>query len=276
MEVFTIEIKINKEIRNFKESIFFGLSLRQFVCAVLAVGASVGLYFLLGNLLGSSEVGWICVVGAAPFALLGFFKFQGLPLERVKLAMELFATGSLNIFAHQTNVDIANRVTVYDIRDLGKQLKTIGMLVVLDAIFNRLLRNRARGRRTWIIVDELYLLFSNEYSANYLFELWKRIRKYGGYACGITQNVGDMLQSHTARAMLANSEFLVMLNQSGTDRLELAKLLNISDTQLSYVTNVPAGHGLIKCGASIVPFENNLPVGTELYRLCSTRPGESL
>ena len=105
--------------------------------------------------------------------------------------------------------------------------------------------------------------------------VWKRIRKYGGYACGITQNVGDMIQSHTARAMLANSEFLVMLNQSGTDRMELAKLLNISDTQLSHITNASAGKGLIKCGASIVPFEHNVPRHTELYRLLSTRPGES-
>ena len=192
----------------------------------------------------------------------------------VALAMELFTKGSLNIFAHKTNVDVQNRITVFDIRDLGKQLKTIGMLVVLDSIFNRLLRNRAQGRRTWILIDELYLMFSNEYSANYLFELWKRIRKYGGYACGITQNVGDMLQSHTARAMLANSEFLVILNQSGTDRMELAKLLNISDTQLSHITNASAGKGLIKCGASIVPFEHNVPRHSELYQLLSIKFNE--
>ena len=140
-----------------------------------------------------------------------------------------------------TNVDVDNRFIVYDIKDLGRQLKTIGMLVVLDAIFNRITRNRNEGRNTWILIDEIYVLFANEYSAAFLFEMWKRVRKYGAFCTGITQNVEDLLQSHTARAMLANSEFLLMLNQAGSDRLELARLLNISDTQLSYITNAEAG-----------------------------------
>ena len=121
----------------------------------------------------------------------------------------------------------------YDIRDLGKQLLPIGMLVVLDSIFNRIIRNRKLGKRTWVFIDEIYLLFQHEYSANFLFTLWKRVRKYGACVTGCTQNVEDLLQSHTARTMLANSEFLIMLNQAPTDRLELAKLLNISDQQLS-------------------------------------------
>lgn len=150
----------------------------------------------------------------------------------------------------------------------------IGMLVVLDSILNRITQNRAKGKNTFIFIDEIYLLFQHEYSANFLFTLWKRVRKYGAYATGITQNVDDLLQSHTARTMLANSEFIVMLNQASTDRLELAKLLNISDTQLSYITNVDAGHGLIKVGSSLVPFANKFPKNTKLYKLMTTKPGE--
>lgn len=171
----------------------------------------------------------------------------------VALAMELFIKGSLNTFAKPTNVDVNNRLIVYDIKDLGKQLKTVGMLVVLDAIFNRITRNRTQGRNTWIVIDEIYLLFANSYSANFLFELWKRVRKYGAFCTGISQNVEDLLQSHTARTMLGNSEFLMMLNQAGSDRLELARLLNISETQLSYITNAEAGRGLLKCAGTIVP-----------------------
>ena len=150
----------------------------------------------------------------------------------------------------------------------------IGMLVVLDSILNRITQNRAKGKQTFIFIDEIYLLFQHEYSANFLFTLWKRVRKYGAYATGITQNVDDLLQSHTARTMLANSEFLIMLNQASTDRIELAKLLNISDLQLSYITNVDAGHGLIKVGSSLVPFANKFPKNTKLYKLMTTKPGE--
>lgn len=143
-----------------------------------------------------------------------------------------------------------------------------------DPILNRITQNRAKGKQTFIFIDEIYLLFQHEYSANFLFTLWKRVRKYGAYATGITQNVDDLLQSHTARTMLANSEFLIMLNQASTDRIELAKLLNISDLQLSYITNVDAGHGLIKVGSSLVPFANKFPKNTKLYKLMTTKPGE--
>ena len=160
--------------------------------------------------------------------------------KEIALAIELFTDGSLNTFAKHTNVDTDSRLICYDILDLGKQLLPIGMLVVLDNILNRITRNRAKGRNTYIFIDEIYLLFQHEYAANFLFTLWKRVRKYGAYATGITQNVDDLLQSHTARTMLANSEFIVMLNQASTDRLELAKLLNISDLQMSYITNVDA------------------------------------
>ena len=194
--------------------------------------------------------------------------------QEIALAIELFTNGSLNTFAKKTNVNTDNRLICYDILDLGKQLMPIGMLVVLDSILNRITQNRAKGKNTFIFIDEIYLLFQHEYSANFLFTLWKRVRKYGAFATGITQNVDDLLQSHTARTMLANSEFIVMLNQASTDRLELAKLLNISDTQLSYITNVDAGHGLIKVGSSLVPFANKFPKNTKLYKLMTTKPGE--
>ena len=194
--------------------------------------------------------------------------------KEIALAIELFTDGSLNTFAKQTNVNTNSRLICYDILDLGKQLQPIGMLVVLDSILNRITANRAKGRNTYIFIDEIYLLFQYEYSANFLFTLWKRVRKYGAYATGITQNVDDLLQSHTARTMLANSEFIVMLNQASTDRIELAKLLNISDLQMSYITNVGAGQGLIKVGSSLVPFINKFPRNTELYKLMTTKPGE--
>ena len=195
--------------------------------------------------------------------------------KQIALAIELFTDGSLNTFAKNTNVNTNSRIICYDILDLGKQLLPIGMLVVLDSILNRITMNRKKKRNTYIFIDEIYLLFQHEYSANFLFTLWKRVRKYGAYCTGITQNVDDLLQSHTARTMLANSEFIVMLNQAATDRVELAKLLSISDTQMSYITNVGAGQGLLKVGSTLVPFINEFPTNTKLYKLMTTKPGES-
>lgn len=189
-------------------------------------------------------------------------------------AMELFASGSHSTFAQKTNVNVENRLICYDILELGSQLMPLGMLVVLDSILNRITKNRAEGRETYIFIDEIYLLFQHEYSANFLFTLWKRVRKYGAYCTGITQNVDDLLQSHTARTMLANSEFIIMLNQGGTDREDLANLLQISETQMTHITNVEVGHGLVKVGSALVPFERKFPKDTELYKLMSTKVGE--
>lgn len=194
--------------------------------------------------------------------------------KEIALAIELFTNGSLNTFAKQTNVNTNSRLICYDILDLGKQLQPIGMLVVLDSILNRITENRAKGRNTFIFIDEIYLLFQHEYSANFLFTLWKRVRKYGAYCTGITQNVDDLLQSHTARTMLANSEFIVILNQASTDRIELSKLLNISELQMGYITNVGVGQGLLKVGSSLIPFINKFPTNTKLYKLMTTKPGE--
>lgn len=187
------------------------------------------------------------------------------------LELELFTKGSLNTFAQQTNVDTDKRLICYDIMELGEQLRPIGMLVILDNILNRITANRRKGRQTFVYVDEIYLLFQYEYSAQFLFKLWKRVRKYGAFCTGITQDVEDLLQSHIARTMLSNSEFVIMLNQAATNREELARLLNISDTQLSYITNVDAGHGLLKIGSSLIPFENSFPRDTKLYHLMTTK-----
>ena len=192
------------------------------------------------------------------------------------LSSELFITGSLNTFAQHTNVNTKARILCYDIRELGEQLMPIGMLVTLDAIFNRVIQNWKLGKTTWIFCDEFYLLFRYPYSADFFYKLWKRIRKYNGLVTGLTQNVEELLRSDTARLMLANSEFLILLNQSATDREELARLLHISETQLSYITNVAAGCGLIRCAGNIVPFENSFPRHTHLYRLMTTKPDEVL
>ncbi len=189
------------------------------------------------------------------------------------LSLELVAKGSLNAFAYQSNVNINSRITCYDILELGDQMKSIGLLIMLDNIMNRVMANRRRGKYTRVYIDEAHLFFKNQYSAEFLLKAWKRFRKYGGLLTGATQNIEDCLKSDTARGMLANSEFLLMLNQSPSDRQELSKLLNISNNQMRYITNAPAGHGLIKVGGSIVPFANDFPSDTKLYKLMSTRPG---
>ncbi|MDR1101633.1 MAG: ATP-binding protein [Clostridiales bacterium] len=192
----------------------------------------------------------------------------------VALALEIYTKGSLSIFANKSNINLNNRFIVFDIKDLGKQLKTMGMLIVLDAIWNRVTTNRAQGRRTWIYLDEIYLLFTNEYSANFLFELYKRARKWGGIPTGITQNVEDLLKSELARRMLSNSDFILMLNQATSDRVELAHLLNISNAQLAYVTNSNAGQGLLFSGDSIIPFVDKFPTNTKLYQMMTTKLDE--
>ena len=189
-------------------------------------------------------------------------------------ALELYAVGNLSVFSNKTNININNRIVCYDIKDLGKQLKTMGMLITLDAIWNRITENRKKGKHTWVYIDEMYLLFANEYSANFFYELYKRSRKYGGVITGITQNVEDLLRSETARTMLANSEFVMMLNQASTDRTELEKLFDISPTQLQYITNSEPGQGLLYLGKSIMPFVDEFPNDTKLYKMMTTKLGE--
>lgn len=194
--------------------------------------------------------------------------------RQLALKLELFTEGSLNIFAHETNVNVNNRIISYDIHSLGKQLKTMGLLVITDAIINKVNQNWLQGKRTHIFIDEFHIVFENEYSASFFNSAWRQFRKRDGYPTGITQNVEYLLDSVQASTMLSNSEFIVMLNQAYQDRERLAELLNISEEQLSYITNAQAGCGLIRYGQSIVPFINKFPKNTKLYQLMTTKPSD--
>ena len=192
------------------------------------------------------------------------------------LALELFTTGSLDAFAHETNVDTQNRIVIYDIMDLGRQLKTMGLLIITDAMLNRVTENWRKGKRTHLFIDEFHVVFQNPYSADFFDSAWRRFRKRGAYPTAITQNVEYLLDSVQASTMLSNSEMLILLNQAPSDREKLAALLNISPEQTSYITNAPAGCGLLRYGGALVPFRNQFPKDTELYRLMTTKPDESI
>ena len=194
--------------------------------------------------------------------------------QKLALSMELFTDGSLNAFAHETNVDMNNRMIVYDIMDLGEHLKTMGLLVITDAMLNRVSENWKRGKRTHLFIDEFHVVFQNEYSANFFNSAWRRFRKRNAFPTAITQNVDYILHDVLARTMISNSEFIVMLNQAPNDSKLLGELLNISEEQLDYVTDTGAGCGLIRYGSSIVPFTNQFPKNTKLYRLMTTKPSE--
>ena len=194
--------------------------------------------------------------------------------QDLALSLELFTSGSLDAFAHESNVDVNNRMIVYDIMDLGKQLKTMGLLVITDAMLNRVTENWKKGKRTHIFLDEFHVVFENEYSGAFFNSAWRRFRKRNAFPSAITQNVEYLLDSVLASSMLSNSEYIVMLNQAASDRQKLAELLNISNEQMSYITNADAGCGLIKYGSSLVPFINKFPKNTRLYKLMTTKPGE--
>jgi type IV secretory pathway VirB4 component len=202
-------------------------------------------------------------------------KHRDMEAEGLAKSLELFTNGSLNIFAHPTNVNTQSRMVAYDILNLGSQLKTMGLLVITDAMINRVTENWKKGKRTHIYIDELHVVFENEYSSNFFSSAWRQFRKRNAIPTGITQNVEYLLDSVTARTMLSNSEFIVMNNQAASDRIELARLLDISEQQLSYVTNAEAGCGLMRIGNAIVPFVNRFSTNTELYRLMTTKPGET-
>lgn len=190
------------------------------------------------------------------------------------LTMELYTSGSLNIFAHETNVDTKNRIQSYDIHDLGEELKQPGFVTITDAMINRVNYNWAHGKKTHIFVDEFHIAYENEYSGNFFTSAWRQFRKRNAAPCAITQNVEYMLDSVQASTMVSNSEFVVMLNQAESDQERLSKLLNISPEQMSYVNGSEAGCGLMRYGSALVPFVNRFPVNTELYKLITTKPGE--
>ena len=192
----------------------------------------------------------------------------------IALALELYTKGSLNIFGRESTVDLDQRVVVFDIHDMGEQLKPAGLLVITDTMLNRVTLNWRKGRRTHVFIDEFHVVFENEFSAAFFNSAWRQFRKRNAYPTAITQNVEYLLDSVQASTMLSNSEFIVMLNQAAQDREKLAKLLNISDEQMSYVTNADPGCGLIRYGAALVPFVNRFPKNTKMYQRMTTRPGE--
>ena len=194
--------------------------------------------------------------------------------QYIATALEIYVTGSLNVFNHQSNVDIDNRIVCYDIKELGKQLKKIGMLVVQDQVWNRVTINRAAHKSTRYYIDEMHLLLKEEQTAAYTVEIWKRFRKWGGIPTGITQNVKDLLSSREVENIFENSDFVYMLNQAGGDRQILAKQLGISTHQLSYVTHSGEGEGLLFFGNVILPFVDHFPKDLELYRILTTRLSE--
>ncbi len=194
--------------------------------------------------------------------------------QYIATALEIYVTGSLNVFNHKTNVNIQNRIVCYDIKELGKQLKKIGMLIVQDQVWNRVTINRAAHKSTRYYIDEMHLLLKEEQTAAYTVEIWKRFRKWGGIPTGITQNVKDLLSSREVENIFENSDFVYMLNQAGGDRQILAKQLGISPHQLSYVTHSSEGEGLLFYGSTILPFVDHFPKDTELYRIMTTKPQE--
>ena len=194
--------------------------------------------------------------------------------RQIALSLELYTTGSLDIFGKQSNVDLDKRIVVFDIHGLGAQLKPAGLLVITDTMLNRVTLNWKRGKRTHVFIDEFHVVFENEFSAAFFNSAWRQFRKRNAYPTAITQNVEYLLDSVQASTMLSNSEFIVMLNQAASDREKLAKLLNISNEQMSYITNADAGCGLIKYGSALVPFINRFPKDTQLYKLMTTKPGE--
>ena len=194
--------------------------------------------------------------------------------QYIATALEIYVTGSLNVFNHRTNVDINNRIVCYDIKELGSQMKKIGMLVVQDQIWNRVTINRSAGKSTRYYMDEFHLLLKEEQTAAYSVEIWKRFRKWGGIPTGITQNVKDLLSSREVENIFENSDFIYMLNQAAGDRKILGPQLGISEHQLSYVTQASEGEGLLFFGNIILPFVDHFPKDTKLYEIMTTKPTE--
>lgn len=188
----------------------------------------------------------------------------------VALALEVFVDGSLNIFNHQTNVNMDNRFMVYGIRDLGADLSPVSMLVMMEAIKQKITDNSKMGKATWLFIDEFHVLLNSEFSAKYLQQLWKKVRKQGGLCTGITQNITDLLQNYVAATMISNSEFVVLLKQANLDSAKISEVIGVSEAQLKFVSSSPAGMGLIKCGNIIIPFDNRINKGNGLYQLFNT------
>lgn len=194
----------------------------------------------------------------------------------VALGLEIFVTGALNIFNHQTNMDVDDRFIVYGIRDLGEALAPLAMLIMLEAIQQRIIDNGEKGIATWLYIDEVHVLLRSPFSTDYLQQMWKKVRKQGGLCTGITQNIVDVLRNDTATTMLSNSAYVLLLNQSSKDVEKITETLEISTEQLKYVVNNPSGTGLIKFGEIIIPFDNTVKKDSELYKLYNTNIYEKM
>ena len=219
----------------------------------------------------------VCLWPGLPPHVVGIFQQLGQAQyshKRREVLGRNLVKGNLHLFNHRTNVDVNNRIVCYDIKELGKQMKKIGMLVVQDQVWGRVTANRSAGRSTRYYVDEFHLLLKEEQTAAYSVEIWKRFRKWGGIPTGLTQNVKDLLSSREVENIFENSDFVYMLNQAAGDRQILAKQLNISPHQLSYVTHSGEGEGLLFFGNVILPFVDRFPQELELYRIMTTKLGE--
>ena len=209
-------------------------------------------------------------------------KYEETAVDEVKTAarylkqtLHLYVHGSMNVFSNPSNVNINKRLVVYNIKELGENLRTLGMMIVLENLWDRVAKNRANNIGTRIYIDEMYLMFKSEQSATFFYELYKRARKWGGIPTGITQNVEDLLRSEEARSMLANTQFVVMMSQNATDREQLAHLLKISNDTMDYVTNARAGNGLLYADEyGVIPFDNLFPTNTHIYEIITTKFGE--
>ena len=195
--------------------------------------------------------------------------------QQLALIMETYTTGTFDTFAHRTNVDLSNRMIIYDIKNIGTNLRELALKVCLNDIWNKMMDNRRQNKWTFFYIDEFHLLLNNQSTSEFLKSVYKRSRKFMGAPCGITQNVEDLLQSPDARAIINNTSFVYMLNQAKMDRDMLAELLGLSENDVEYITNVEPGHGLIYNGKQIIPFEDEFPEDTELYKIMTTKAGES-
>ena len=194
--------------------------------------------------------------------------------RNLSLALERFTTGTQNVFAHKTNIDVENRFLVYDVKDIGEGLKSLGLQIALDNIWNRMIANFRKGKRTWLYVDEFHILVETPTAARYTRQIWKRARKWNGIPTGITQQLEDMLKSEEARAIINTSDFVVMLDLDSFGRSQLQQMFEISDTEMEYVTSSASGQGLIYNGTDIIPFVDNFPKDTKLYKAMTTKPNE--
>ncbi len=199
---------------------------------------------------------------------------QEIEATNIALALEIYCRGSFDTFAHRTNVDTNNRLIVYDIKDIGNGMKEMGLQVCLNHIWNKIIENQRKGKRTWFYIDEFHLLTKTRSSADFLKQIWKRARKWGGIPTAITQNVEDLLNSEESRAIINNCEFIIMLSQSPIDRAALAEMYHISEAQLNYITNSPPGQGLIYNGEGIIPFIDKFPKNTKLYSIMTSKADE--